>query len=134
MNLPCLFKCPFWSFLTKLKLQLNGNSVQLTTGCLHDYVTQRLISSRDHPNGIFASARGSRVLMVMDKMLCTTVLISEPLNVRIMLNILIINNASCCLAYHTHRDVVLKFKHCKRQKYPQTESKCTITTLSTLPF
>jgi len=32
------------------------------TDCCHDFIAQRLISSRGHPNGIFVSERESRVV------------------------------------------------------------------------
>jgi len=52
----------------------------------HDYVTKILILSRGHPNYIFANTRGSRKLLVLNIMFCSTVLIKETFNVKIMLN------------------------------------------------
>jgi len=49
-------------FLPKFKLQLYGISVKVPNRFFYDFVAQRFISSHAHPNGIFASARESRVV------------------------------------------------------------------------
>jgi len=61
------------------------------TDFCYDFVAQRFISSRAHPNGIFASARKSRVGCKWKKMFCITVWIKETFNVKIVLNMLRIN-------------------------------------------
>jgi len=67
-----------------------------------------LISSRGHPNFIFAK---SRVLLVMNKMFCTSVLIENTFNVKIMLNMPRINienmaRAKIIISFGVlHRDV-----------------------------
>jgi len=50
------------------------------------------------------SARGSQVLIVINKMLCTTVLISETLNVKKMFNMPRINNEN-----RVHAQSIIKF-------------------------
>jgi len=49
-------------FLPKFQLQLYIISVHVPHQFYHDLVTHRFISSRAHPNSIFASARKSRVV------------------------------------------------------------------------
>ena len=60
----CLNSFILCNFLPKFKLQLYGISVQVPNRFVHDFVAERFISSRAHPNGIFASARESRVLVM----------------------------------------------------------------------
>jgi len=81
----------YGTFLTKYELPLHGNSVQLTNRYLHDYVTHIFVLSRGHPNFIFTSECGSRVLLVMNKMFSTIVLLEKTLNVNIVLNMPRIN-------------------------------------------
>ena len=146
-NAPSCFLNNFlnlWNFLTKLKLPFHGNSVQLSNQYSHDFVMQILTLSHGNPNYILASVRGSRVLLVMNKMFCTTVLIEETFNVKIMLNMPGINfeirfHANCIISFRvSHREVarLLIFFMPKYTdngtNFQNQNSKCTITTLTSL--
>jgi len=47
---------------TVLNYSFMESVFKFQTDFCHDFVSQRFISSRAHPNGIFASARESRVV------------------------------------------------------------------------
>jgi len=92
-----------------LQTDIHGNSGQLTNRCLHVYVTQKMIVSRGHPNFIFASARGSRGLLVMNKMFCTNLFIEKTFNINIMLNITKITIVN---RVHAKSIVLFAVSHC----------------------
>ena len=94
-----------WNFLTKLELPLHGNNLFY----LHIYVTQELIVSCCHPNFIFASPRGSRVLMVMNEMFCNTVFKEKTFNINIMLKITRITIVN---RVHAKNIVLFAVSHC----------------------
>jgi len=68
-----------------------------------------MIVSRGHPNFIFASARGSRVLLVMNKMFCTTVFIEKTFKINIMLKILRIKIENMV---HAKSIILFAVSHC----------------------
>jgi len=65
MNAPCCFFNNIFIFATFYRIlnySFMASVFKFQTDFCHDFVAQRFISSRTHRNGIFASARESRVV------------------------------------------------------------------------